>query len=193
MVRRFRSIRAVALGLIALVGSAGPLGDRAIADQNDPGLDDLFAKLLVASNRATAQLYEDAIWRIWLQSGDPALDARLREGVEAMRRGRLDSALQHFDAVIERAPDYAEGWNKRATLHFVAARYEASIADVERTLALEPRHFGALSGLGQIHDALGAPDSALDAYERALDVHPHLLLAARRVEELRRELGRQSI
>jgi len=165
----------------------------AAADQDDPRLDPLFEQLRGAEGRAAARIYEDAIWRIWLQTGDQALDETMAEGNRAMNRGRFKLALTRFNGVIEQAPRYAEGWNKRATLYFLMGRYDASIADIERTLALEPRHFGALSGLGQIHAAKGESEAALGAFERALDLHPHLNGVRRRVEELQRELGRSNI
>lgn len=163
------------------------------AKQDDPRLDELFAQLRQAEEPAAAQLYEDAIWRIWLESGDAALDRTMREGTRAVNQGRFEVALARYSGVIERSPRYAEGWNKRATLYFLMGRYDESVTDIERTLALEPRHFGALAGLGQIRDAQGQLEAALDAFERALELHPHLTGVRRRAEELRRELGHSSI
>lgn len=161
--------------------------------QEDPRLEQLFQQLLDAPDPRTARLYEDAIWRVWLQSDDPELDELMRRGLRAMEGRHFERALERFGDAIERAPNYAEGWNKRATVLFFVDRFEASIADIEKTLALEPRHFGAWSGLGQIRDSLGEPEAALEAYERALAVHPNLGLAKRRVKALRQQLEMQPI
>lgn len=163
------------------------------ARQDDPRLDELFANLAASSDFASSNLYAEAIWRVWLVTGDDELDQLMREGVSAMERGAPELAYQRFDAVIERAPDYAEALNKRATLHFLMGRLDDSTADVQRTLALEPRHFGALEGLGQIHEILDQPERALDAYRRALGIHPQLLLAKERSEAIRSALGREHI
>ncbi len=182
--------RAEALLVLALVGlSATPLAAR----QDDPRLDGLFEELQASQNPLDAQLFEDAIWRVWLQTGDEDLDALMREGNLAMTTGRPEVALARYDEVIRRAPDYAEGFNKRATLHYLMRNFEASIADVERTLELEPRHFGALSGLGQIRDALDQPAEALEAYERALALHPFLLGARERIRQIQEYFKQQQI
>ena len=102
-----------------------------------------------------------------------------------MNNRAFDAALVSFNTVIELKPEFAEGWNKRATLYYLMGKFSLSINDVERTLALEPRHFGALSGLGLIHMALEKPARAMNAFERALVVHPHMLHAKLMIEKLR--------
>ena len=176
-------------GLLLAGFAAAPAPGR----QDDPRLDDLFQELKTSQTPMDAQLYEDAIWRVWLQTGDDDLDRLMREGNLAMTTGRTDVARARYDEVIRRAPDYAEGWNKRATLHYLLHNFEASIADVERTLELEPRHFGALSGLGQIRDALDQPAEALEAYERALSLHPFLLGARERIRQIQEYFRQQQI
>lgn len=163
------------------------------ASQGDPRLADLFKELKEAQNLMDARFYEDAIWRVWLQTGDEELDRLMEEGIVAMGGGRPKVALARYDEVIRRAPEYAEAWNKRATLHFLLHDFEASIADIDRTLALEPRHFGALAGLAQIRDAMEQPDEAIEAYERALGVHPHLIGARERIQQLRESLQKEQI
>lgn len=121
--------------------------------------------------RALAQA---ALWRIWSRSGNAAIDQLLATGVEQMARGDLDPALATFDTIVKRKPDFAEGWNKRATVLYLLGRDEASLADCEQVLKRNPRHFGALSGMTQIHLRRGNPQAALAAWERALEANPNL-------------------
>jgi tetratricopeptide (TPR) repeat protein len=112
----------------------------------------------------------------------------MKKGVGAMGQGEAEPALAMFNAIIELAPDFAEGWNKRATLYYLMGRFEDSIADCERTLKLEPRHFGALSGLGMIYLQLEQDAKALGAYKRALAVHPQLPRLRLEVERLTKKV-----
>jgi tetratricopeptide (TPR) repeat protein len=98
----------------------------------------------------------------------------MRQGIAAMSEDDQDTALDAFDAVVKTDKNFAEGWNKRATVEFAMSDFDASIADIEHTLALEPRHFGALSGLGQIYLSMGRKELALKAFRAALDINPHL-------------------
>ncbi len=156
-----------------------------MAGQDDPGLNDLFAKLKSSETNAEAAGIEIQIWRIWSLSNDAAVDRVLAGGTAAMNHGGYDAALTSFNSVIEMRPNFAEGWNKRATLLYLIGDYDRSIADVKRTLALEPRHFGALTGLGLINMVLERHADALAAFEAALAVHPHLPYAKRMVKRLR--------
>jgi tetratricopeptide (TPR) repeat protein len=115
-----------------------------------------------------------ALWQMWHQSGEPRLDALLHQGIEAMQRRQLEEADGIFTRLIGAAPDFAEGWNKRATVRYLAKDYAGSIADCRETLARNPSHFGALSGQGLCHMALGEHRDAADLFRRALAVHPHL-------------------
>jgi tetratricopeptide (TPR) repeat protein len=170
--------------LVVAAALAGP----AMADQKDERLDKLFDALLAAGSPQEAQLAERMIWSVWLESGSPTVDLLMQKGVAAMSEGDVEPALAMFNAVIELAPDYAEGWNKRATLYFLMGRLEESIADCQRTLKLEPRHFGALSGLGMIYAQLGQDAKALDAYRRALAVDPQLVRERAEVERLTKKV-----
>lgn len=172
---------------------AAALAAPAMADQNDERLEPLFDALLNASSAQEAQLPEQMIWSVWLEAKSPTVDLLAKRGVEAMGEGEGELALAMFNAVVELAPDYAEGWNKRATLYYLMGRYEDSIADCERTLKLEPRHFGALSGLGMIYAQLENDEKALRAYRRALAVHPNLAQARAEVERLTKKLRRDRI
>ena len=129
---------------------------------------------------------EAALWAMWHRSGDPRLDSLLREGIEAIERQDLPTAAAVFTRLIEEAPTFAEGWNKRATVRYLAKDYSGAIADCRETLARNPSHFGALSGQGLCHLALGQFREAADLFRLTLTVHPHLGSAR---ENLRTALG----
>jgi tetratricopeptide (TPR) repeat protein len=114
------------------------------------------------------------LWQMWHRSGDPRLDGLLREGIEAMERQDRPAADATFTRLIGLAPAFAEGWNKRATVRYMAEDYAASIADCRETLARNPNHFGALSGQGLCHLMLGQFREAAELFRRTLAVHPHL-------------------
>ena len=116
----------------------------------------------------------------------------MRMGTRSMDAGQFEQAIGIFSSLIQKAPDFAEAWNKRATIYFMIGDYSLSIEDVDRTLALEPRHFGALSGLGQIELLRGNGDAALNAFERALEVHPKLPGIGSTDQKTRRRRSRTS-
>lgn len=118
---------------------------------------------------------EQGLWLLWSRSGNPAVDAMMALGVEAMQAGRHAEAIELFTQVIGNEPQFAEGWNKRATVYFLAGEYEKSIADCGEVLKRNPRHFGALSGLGQIYERLQRDDQALAWFRKALEVNPNLV------------------
>jgi tetratricopeptide (TPR) repeat protein len=105
-----------------------------------------------------------------------------------MAAEQLAVALDYFNRMVELAPDFAEAWNKRATVYYLMENYRASVLDIERTLELEPRHFGALSGLGMIYDAIDEPAAALRSFEAAVAINPHLDGPRQRIDLLRRQL-----
>lgn len=117
---------------------------------------------------------EAALWAMWCRAGIPEVDALFGEGVAAMERQDLAAAETLFGRITERAPDFAEGWNKRATVRYLRGDYTGAIADCEETLARKPHHFGALSGQGLCHVALGQFHEAAGLFRRTLAVHPHL-------------------
>jgi tetratricopeptide (TPR) repeat protein len=155
----------------------------------DARLCELFARLAGAASESEASAVEREIWSAWLSTEDAALVPWIRRGLAAMEARDLETALRAFDRVVELAPDYAEGWNKRATLHWLRGAYEESVADIDRTLALEPRHFGALSGLAMIREAQGRPFEALEALEKLLHIHPRLAQLRDRIEAISARLG----
>jgi len=153
-------------------------------------LDPLF-ETLASPDLEDWQSVEDEIIRHWSRSGSSAMDLLLQRGTEAMEAGDFDTALEHLTALTDHAPDFAEGWNTRATVLFQKERYGLAIEDIKRTLALNPRHFGALSGLGIIMEELGEDEIALGAFRAAVSIHPHrpnLNEALKRLE--RKVLGR---
>lgn len=114
-----------------------------MADQTDPRLHSLFQQLHMASTAAESKGVELEIWGVWLQVPDDAAQSVLKTGIAAMSVGDLGGALKLFDEIVENAPAFAEGWNKRATVHYLMGDFQKSLTDIEETLILEPRHFGA--------------------------------------------------
>jgi tetratricopeptide (TPR) repeat protein len=176
----------MAVAALALVAA---LPARSQADQRDGRLDGLFARLQDTTSDREAQAIEQRIWGIWSEAGDPQIDLWLQQGVLAMSQARFPVALERFDRMVAQAPGFAEGWNKRATLHYLMGDFRASVLDIQRTLDLEPRHFGALSGLGLIYDAVDEPAAALRSFEAAFAINPHLQSIEQRIIELRRQLA----
>ena len=127
-----------------------------------------------------------SIWQVWLESGNGAINRLMQQGVLAMNAQDYGTALQTFTRIVDQAPEFAEGWNKRATVYYLMGNWRASVRDIRRTLALEPRHFGALSGLGLIYEELDQPEAALRSFEAALAIHPKLRGGEARLRDLRR-------
>jgi len=173
--------------LLALAG--GPT----LADQNAAKLDPLFRELGEATYPITAQQLEGEIWRTWLDSGDEEVNQALQAGIRAMHGGELEEAIQRFDKVIEMAPGFAEGWNKRATAYYLNGELAESMRDIQKTLSLEPRHFGAISGMGLIFLKRGDERSALEAFEEVLKIYPAAPGAGKHAERLREKLEGQGI
>lgn len=158
------------------------------ADQTDARLDGLFEVLATTSDMEAARAAEAEIWRIWIESGSEEIDALMVGGMVAMSTQRLEDAIALFGQITERAPEFAEGWNKRATAYYLNDDHVASVRDIQRTLVLEPRHFGAISGMGLIFLGRGDEAGALAAFEAVLVIHPGAPGARQRVEELRKRL-----
>jgi tetratricopeptide (TPR) repeat protein len=163
------------------------------ADQKDPRLDKLFEQLKTAANTESSQPIEEQIWEIWLESGDQNVDALMAIGVAALNDGDNAQAYRAFSRIVDLAPNFAEGWNKRATVLYLMGRYDESIKDIAKTLALEPRHFGALSGLGLCNAQLKKEQEALDAFEKALAINPNMPGIKLDADEMKKQLGNKSI
>ncbi|MEQ8235044.1 MAG: tetratricopeptide repeat protein [Gammaproteobacteria bacterium] len=146
----------------------------ATGDQTDPRLDTLFGRLVNAPNARLAADVEQEIWRIWFTHEDATAEDLLERARERAQGGEVASANALFGQLVEDYPGYAEAWNQRAILRYLQGELEASLADIERTLTLEPRHFGALSGRGQCLLRLERYREAAAAFEEALAVNPWL-------------------
>ncbi|MCB2053322.1 MAG: tetratricopeptide repeat protein [Geminicoccaceae bacterium] len=158
------------------------------ADQNDPRLGPLFERLHAAADAEDARRIEARIWIAWATVADKRQAALLARGSRAMNSRDFEAARLAFDTLVSVAPEFAEGWNKRATLNYLTGDLDASVRDIQRTLVLEPRHFGALSGLGLIMLQLDRPRDALRSFEAALAIHPHMPAAEAHVATLRERL-----
>jgi tetratricopeptide (TPR) repeat protein len=137
-------------------------------------LDTLFAALKIAPDEASAKAIEDRIWAVWLVSGSDTCTLLMSRVKDATDDKDLDLAVRLLDAVIALKPDYVEAWNRRATIYYLKQDYGHALADLRVVLAKEPRHFGALSGLGLILQDIGDDKDALQAYRKALEIDPHL-------------------
>ncbi len=135
--------------------------------------DRLLPQLSAADPRVRSAA-ESTIWQIWSRSGDAAIDPLFARGVAHMEASALDDALATFDDIVRRKPAFAEGWNKRATVHFLRGDHAQSLRDCDEVLKRNPHHFGALSGAGQIHLQMGRPEIALALFKRAYAVNPNL-------------------
>lgn len=181
-----RLVLAISLLVLPAVQSrsfAGATGSSASLE-----LDVLFAKLRDPAIGSDAMRVERQIWQLWLHSGSDAENESLAKATLAMNIGDFKSADKMLTALVATSPQFAEAWNKRATLYFLMGRYEESLADIVKTLDVEPRHFGALSGRGMIYQRMGRDADALAAYKDALAVNPNLPGAGLAVRELSKKL-----
>lgn len=149
-------------------------------------LDGLFTRLQSAGAEE-AERIEREIWIEWSKSGSPAMDLLLQRGRDALAAGDTQVAIGHFSAIIDHSPEFAEGWNARATAYFNAGEFGPSVSDIAHVLTLNPRHFGAMSGLATILEATGKPERAVEVYRAALAIHPHLEGVTDAIERLQAE------
>jgi len=164
-----------------------------LADQADKRLPGLFDQLKTKHSAGEAEAIQQSIWAVWMESDNAEVNLLMLEGVDAMSQGDLKRALAAFDSMVEVAPGFAEGWNKRATVEFLMGDLKESVADIHKTLELEPRHWGALSGLGQIYLALDNDDAALRAFKRALEIDPYLDAVRAKIQEIEAKLEKRRI
>jgi tetratricopeptide (TPR) repeat protein len=146
---------------------------------------------LVDEDRQIRAEAESALWRLWSRSGDREIDSLLESGVSYMNEGRMAQALEIFTDIIERKPDFAEGWNKRATAYYLIGDFERSLRDCDEVIKRNPHHFGALSGYGLIYVKRGELEQALHYFERALAVNPNMTNVEENLELIRYQLRRE--
>ena len=163
------------------------------SDQTNPELDELFQLLQTATDLEEARVLSDQIWFNWYQHDDDEVTRLMELGETSLRRGQLKEAVQIYSRVIELDQQYAEGWNRRATTYYMMGRYVESTADVVATLALEPRHFGALSGQGMIYMRLDNSEKAIEYMEKALEVNPHMVGVQETIEILKKQQQDETI
>ncbi len=156
-------------------------------------LSDLYALLATADNEDSAKAIAEAIERIWHHSGSPTIDLLMERALHAIAENNLELAKKLLDHIVVLAPDYTEGWDRRAYVSFMGNDVEHALGDLRRALALDPNNFKALEGLGQILREIGETKAALEAYRKLLSVHPYWPGAQQAVEELGREVEGQGI
>jgi tetratricopeptide (TPR) repeat protein len=167
------------LSLLAAFGASAPL--RA---QQNPELDTLFAQLRDPATGSNVLRIEPQIWDQWMHGGTSAQNEALANATQAMNSGAFSAAESRLDMLLAETKTFPEVWNKRATLYFLMGRMDESLADIVKTLELEPRHFGALSGRGMILQRQGKEAQALNAFKQALEIHPNLVGARLSVKQL---------
>jgi tetratricopeptide (TPR) repeat protein len=173
----------------AAIAGEGPSADA----KPENRLDELLGQLKRERNEKAAERIAARIWEEWGHSGSASIDLMMTWSKTAMDGQKFDVALDFLDQVVTMEPSYAEGWNRRATVHFMMQNYSKSMADINHTLQLEPRHFGALSGMGQIMKNTGHNELALQAWQRVLDIYPMMRSAQNEVATLSEELAGEGI
>ncbi len=181
-----RLLNSVVAGVLSLLFAGGA------AFGQTTKLDGLFDKLKTADERAAGQI-EQEIWIEWSKSGSAAMDVLLERGRVAMAAGNMDLAVEHFTALIDHAPAFAEGWNARATAYYQQGKIGPSMADIAKTLQLNPRHFGALSGFALILEELDRKDQALEVWKAVQAIHPHAAGVAEAIDRLNAGLEGRSL
>lgn len=181
-------------GVLAAVGDTATPPKDSTPRQTLPGkadapsraeqLDALFETLKSAKSEEAATAAENSIVALWLDSGSATVDLLMEWTLAAVKEKNFPLALDYLDRILTLKPDYVEGWNTRATVYFMSEDYGRALADIEKTLALEPRHFGALSGLGTILREIGDEKRALEVYRRAIAVDPHLPAVQKAIDDL---------
>ena len=158
------------------------------ADQKDDRLENLFITLSSSSDKQVIRSTENQIWKIWFAHPNSDVERLMQIGVQRMNNNRQSEAMIIFNQLVENFPNYAEAWNRRATLHYIVGNFQESIDDIERVLSLEPRHFGALSGLGLVYLQLDELSKAKQAFEDLIKVHPNSPYARENLRRVNEDL-----
>ncbi len=177
------SLNSIVAAFAAIVAFSLPLAAQ------ETRLDGLYADLSEAAEPKEARRLAKEIELEWTRSGSASADFLLKRGRDALQAGDIDEAIGHLTALTDHAPGFAEGWHMRATAFAAAELYGPAIADIERALALEPRHFNALASLGAILSAASRPEMAKEAFEFALAIHPHHEDVLKAMDHVDREIG----
>ena len=164
-----------------------------LSDQTDTRLNDLFITLQNSDDLSQLREAESSIWEIWFDSGEPNVDKMMEEARKAVAAREYAIAEEIYSQVIDRLPRYSEGWNRRATIRYYQQNYDGSLQDIRQTLALEPRHFGAIWGLGMILGWQKEYSGAITAFERLLEIKPNSGDAGPRIEMLQQEIEKSVI
>ena len=187
----YRNSWVIGLTLLSFVYLASATLAKAdsVSSQNDQELQQLFRQLENAADPNAADLVTSQIWNRWMStSGDESVNEMMEHGTYFMQIGHLPLAEDIFTKIIDDHPDYAEAWNKRATVRFMRQNWRGSEADIAEVLSLEPKHFGALSGLGMIKLYQGDLPTALSIYEQVLTIHPYSPDAVKLIPEIKKAL-----
>jgi len=189
----FAFLTALFLSSAVLPAWADDPVDLPVAETKAARLDQLFTDLKRERNEKAAERIAGRIWNEWFQSGSASIDLMMQWSQKAIENQKFDVALDFLDQVVILQPTYAEGWNRRATVHYMMKNFGKSMSDIDHTLRLEPRHFGALSGLAQIMAATGHKQSALEAWQKVLGIYPMMRSAQDQVATLSEELAGEGI
>jgi tetratricopeptide (TPR) repeat protein len=177
--------------LVAPDVEARRAGAAALAQVGEPDDAPVLVRALRDADTQVRRLAERALWAVWSRSGDATIDHILEIGVAQMREGQIEASVETFSDIIRRRPDFAEGWNKRATAYYLLGDWRRSAADCDEVLRRNPQHFGALSGYGMIWLQLDQPTRALARFEEALAVNPNLDSVQETIDALRALLLKQ--
>ena len=159
-----------------------------VSDQKDHRLSFLFSELKLADSNVKAQITEKKIWDIWTTHKDVKMNSLMVLGVQLMQNNKFSESINVFNSIIDKAPNFSEAWNKRATVRFLMGNLSGSIEDINKVLLLEPRHFGAISGLGVIFRTIGESEKALKAFKKIKEIYPLSKSAAFHIKELRDQI-----
>lgn len=161
--------------------------------ERDTVLSELYGQLAASEDETAAKSVADSIERVWLHSGSSTVDLLFGRAMQAVAEKNYDRALRFLDHVVEQAPDFTEGWSRRAFVHFQLGGVKPAVGDLRRALALDPNHFKALDGLAQVLRDIGEKRAALEVLRRLAEVHPYWEGAEQAIEELSREVEGQGI